>query len=139
MAWRDGAACAGTPIHWWFPDSDGHVPAEAAERCAVCPVRLECHTHALRHEGHGVWAGTSPRDRKRLRRTARITLTPLAFEDRIEQRAADAYRAGAPVEQIARRYSLELRTTYRYLQAGGIAITEPDDWRRQPRRKDTPA
>lgn len=31
-----------------------------------CPVRYECLTHGL-HERHGVWGGTTPQERERLR------------------------------------------------------------------------
>jgi hypothetical protein len=67
----------------WYPES---APAEAARReaagalsvCAVCPVRAECLELALRNwtvGQHGVWGGTVPAERERLRtgRVAQLT------------------------------------------------------------------
>lgn len=82
--WADQAACVGTPMAWWYPiDAHGsarpdHVPAEAAERCATCPVRRECAAHALRSEEWGVWAGTSEEQRRRARRAAGIRIPTAA-------------------------------------------------------------
>lgn len=79
-AWAERSACMNTPLEWWFPTNhtgaalDDHVPPQAAERCSTCIVRAACHTHAVRHEGDGVWAGTSPVERRRLRRALGISL-----------------------------------------------------------------
>lgn len=93
-SWRDFAACRDTPIGWWFPtsgDSDGlPIPPEAAERCAVCPVRSECLDHAIRHERFGVWAGMSMRAIKRLRQAAGI---------RIDERDPFAEAHAAPTQE----------------------------------------
>lgn len=86
MTWRDQAACAGTPIEWWFPsDSNGqampnHVPAQAAERCAACPVRRQCARHALRHEEWGVFAEMSENERRRQRITLGINVSGVPEE-----------------------------------------------------------
>lgn len=39
--------------------------------CDACPVRKACHDYALANEKHGVWAGTTSRDRRRLRAAAK--------------------------------------------------------------------
>lgn len=68
LPWADHGACVDTPTDWWFPESPRLVPEQARAVCAGCPVFADCHAHALRHEAHGVWASTSPRDREGLRR-----------------------------------------------------------------------
>lgn len=60
-------------VLWWPVNEDGkdnnrHVPDEARRICLSCPVRADCYRHAMRHERYGIWAGTSPRDRARIRR-----------------------------------------------------------------------
>lgn len=49
-------------------------PKEAVEVCAGCPVREPCLQWALHHEGEGYQGGTSPAQRKRMRRDLRISL-----------------------------------------------------------------
>lgn len=100
-AWREHAACAGTPEDWWFPRTwdgrylDGVVPADAEARCEICPVHADCFDHALHHEPYGVFAGLSEHRRKQLRRENRIRLVsgpdPIAEE---RARAALAALAG---------------------------------------------
>lgn len=73
-AWRAEAACKGTPPRWWFP-ARGERPERAAlELCAICPVRPACLEHALLHEKFGLWAGTSEKARRRMRRVMGIRL-----------------------------------------------------------------
>ena len=43
----------------------------AREICADCPVQTECLAFALRHDEPGVWAGTTPAQRHRMRRETR--------------------------------------------------------------------
>ena len=70
--WRDQAACIGHPIDWWFPPKGGSTAPEARKAkaiCAECPVRAECLEHAVTTpEMVGIWAGTSERQRRALRR-----------------------------------------------------------------------
>jgi WhiB family redox-sensing transcriptional regulator len=41
--------------------------SRARSICHNCPVRMECLTHALIHpERHGIWAGTTGRERERI-------------------------------------------------------------------------
>ena len=43
--------------------------AEAVALCATCPVRAQCLEYALRNkESHGIWGGTTPEERRRIRR-----------------------------------------------------------------------
>ncbi|MCL4312775.1 MAG: WhiB family transcriptional regulator [Actinobacteria bacterium] len=56
----------------FFP-SDG-VGVEIARRiCADCPVRSQCLEYALIYRiDHGVWGGTSERERRRILRRRRL-------------------------------------------------------------------
>lgn len=58
--------CADKPPSLFFP-SDG-VGVDVARRvCAECPVRQECLEYALANRiDHGVWGGTSERERRRI-------------------------------------------------------------------------
>lgn len=67
--WMDHAACIGTDPELWFPDvSDAEGIAAAAAVCAGCPVADPCLDYALRQQlNHGIFAGTTPVERKVLR------------------------------------------------------------------------
>lgn len=42
--------------------------------CAACPVHQECFEHALEYEDDGWYAGTTPGERRALRRVAKVAL-----------------------------------------------------------------
>lgn len=76
--WMDHGNCKEHPPSTFFP-SDG-VGVEVAKRiCATCPVAAQCLEYALdNHIDHGVWGGTSERQRRRMlkvRRTAPLLIT----------------------------------------------------------------
>ena len=64
--WMLSARCRQLPPGTFFP-SDG-IGVEVAQReCQQCPVRLECLEYALENRiDHGVWGGTSERQRRRI-------------------------------------------------------------------------
>lgn len=69
--WHRWAACAGKGPEPWFPTrGEDARPAKAV--CDACPARVECLSWALEQgdELQGFWAGTSHRERRRLRRLA---------------------------------------------------------------------
>lgn len=71
--WREDAACATVAVDLWFPEaSQSGVAARAKAICATCPVRALCLQEGL-NEIHGVWGGTTPQERKALRRHNRAT------------------------------------------------------------------
>lgn len=54
----------------WFSENP-RLQQRAAELCAACSLLLPCRAYALAaHEKTGVWGGTTPLDRKRIRRKA---------------------------------------------------------------------
>ena len=73
--WADDALCAQTDPDIWFPEIGGHREAAMARRiCRACPVRTECLDYALAGADTwngfttGIWGGTSPAERKQIRR-----------------------------------------------------------------------
>ena len=67
-AWRDEANCLGMDPDLFFPER-GASTREAKEVCRGCTVRSDCLEYALsRGEKFGVWAGTSERERRQMRR-----------------------------------------------------------------------
>lgn len=71
--WTDRAACRGEDPELFYPVSAAG-PAlvqvdEAKTICATCPVTEDCLAWALRAgEPAGVWGGTTPEERRLLRR-----------------------------------------------------------------------
>lgn len=72
MIWHDRAACRGVSSVNWA----GTLTPAAATLCSGCPVRVECLNAALGHESKwdvGVWGGTDPKLRHRIR-TGQVTV-----------------------------------------------------------------
>jgi WhiB family redox-sensing transcriptional regulator len=69
-----GALCAsaGKDPNLWHPDHGNRADAQAAKAvCQRCPAREPCLQWAMdTHESHGIWGGTTPRERTALRRAA---------------------------------------------------------------------
>lgn len=71
--WMADAACIGINPDLFFPER-GHPNnnQEAKAICARCPVRDDCLNYALtEHIVHGIWGGTSEKERRHLRRLRR--------------------------------------------------------------------
>lgn len=67
-AWMADGACNSTDLSLFFPERGDSVTAAKAI-CAACTVRDTCREYALDHGiKHGIWGGTSERDRRRIRR-----------------------------------------------------------------------
>ena len=70
-AWYADALCAqvGGDLH--FPDRGRSAETRAAKRvCSACSVISSCLEYALQRSDDGVWGGTTPRERQRMRRVA---------------------------------------------------------------------
>jgi WhiB family redox-sensing transcriptional regulator len=76
LDWQDGAACIGADADLFFPPrGPKQHPFNTAARdiCRTCPVQVECLEYALvENIQHGVWGGTSERERRRIRRERRL-------------------------------------------------------------------
>ena len=73
--WAEQALCAQADPDAWFPEKGQHALAKTAMRiCRACPVRAQCLDYALSGAdtwggiATGIWGGTTPRQRDRLRR-----------------------------------------------------------------------
>ena len=81
-SWHAAAACNGMGPQEFFPGRG--ESAEVAKRfCDSCTVVTECLDSALAHRDDGVWAGTSGRQRRKIRRlpTRRPDAGPLEHEE----------------------------------------------------------
>ena len=68
--WMAHKACTADQADLFFPARGEMDKVEQAKAiCATCPVKAECLDYAVRnHEHHGIWGGTSGRDRREARR-----------------------------------------------------------------------
>jgi WhiB family transcriptional regulator, redox-sensing transcriptional regulator len=69
VSWREWALCTGHPERdWWFPEDPNDDAAQAVAVCRACPVHAECLNFAITTgQSEGVWGGTTPSERRRLR------------------------------------------------------------------------
>jgi WhiB family redox-sensing transcriptional regulator len=78
-AWMAAGNCRNYPPAVFFP-SDGVGVDRARRICATCPVSATCLEYALENRiDHGVWGGTSERQRRRILKARRL---PLLVGDR---------------------------------------------------------
>lgn len=70
--WMADGKCHELPPSIFFP-SDGVGVEVARKICAECPVKEPCLEYAMYHRvDHGVWGGTSERERRRMARRRRL-------------------------------------------------------------------
>jgi len=72
--WISKAACKDLETKIFFPSQGEVVNRLAVEACDNCPVKAQCLSHALHHEGYGYWGGTTEKERKRIRKQLNIRL-----------------------------------------------------------------
>ena len=73
-------ACSETDPEMWFTEDEKPQYDEInllKRICAGCEVREECLQYALRHSVMGFWAGTTPKERQRMRSRLGIVSTPI--------------------------------------------------------------
>lgn len=80
--WWELGACVGMDPELFHPHDGENAKAEAARAvCAGCPVRNECLDDAVTaNVQYGVWGGTTPRERRRLRKARGLTGVAVAHE-----------------------------------------------------------
>ncbi|NNF56260.1 MAG: WhiB family transcriptional regulator [Acidimicrobiales bacterium] len=66
-SWHASAACNGVGADVFFPGR-GESAEVAMRFCNSCTVVTECLNSALEYRDSGVWAGTSGRQRRKIRR-----------------------------------------------------------------------
>jgi WhiB family redox-sensing transcriptional regulator len=73
-AWMAAGNCRNHPPATFFP-SDGVGVDRARKICATCPSQESCLDYALTNRiDHGVWGGTSERERRRILKRRRLTV-----------------------------------------------------------------
>ena len=71
-SWMAAGLCRDLPPATFFP-SDGVGVDRARRICAQCSVQTTCLEYALSHRiDHGVWGGTSERERRRILRRRKL-------------------------------------------------------------------
>ncbi|GAC1354506.1 MAG: WhiB family transcriptional regulator [Acidimicrobiales bacterium] len=71
--WMNHGNCNEIPPATFFP-SDGVGVDSARKICEDCPMKTPCLEYALVNRiDHGVWGGTSERERRRILRSRRLT------------------------------------------------------------------
>lgn len=77
--WRDQAACltSGLRPDTWHPKPGLRSEVTAAKRvCGICPVTTACLKFAMDNHMHeGVWGGTTPLERRRIRKAEKAPAT----------------------------------------------------------------
>jgi hypothetical protein len=67
--------CVGIDTELFYPENNELTADQRVlfkRMCGDCPVKAMCLEWALCHEREGIWAGTSPHDRRRIRHAQRI-------------------------------------------------------------------
>lgn len=65
IEWQKNALCIYTDPDIFFPEKGIPILKEVKNLCARCPVKDQCLDYALSSdERHGIWGGTSERERK---------------------------------------------------------------------------
>lgn len=62
-------------------ENDTSIYSFARKICSGCQVKQTCLDWAVKHEGYGVWGGTTPRERMLIRRKLNITLEQVLASD----------------------------------------------------------
>ena len=73
FTWQKRANCQGLDTRLFFPSQGEAIDPKLVEACESCPVRQDCLNHALHWEHYGYWGGTSEKERKRLRKSLKIS------------------------------------------------------------------
>lgn len=108
--WMDDAQCRGMDPDLFLPVENLQKPAgarilaDAREVCRRCDVQAECLAFALNGREHGIWAGTTDSQRRRILR-AQNQRGPLPCElvDELERAAKSLTTWRSQREQAARQ------------------------------------
>ncbi len=127
-AWHADAACREHPDVDFFPQR-GESTRPAKDVCAGCLVRSECLESALREE-HGVWGGSSAKERRRMRRQsalapagprAQVASSPAAGAAAATPSSRDASQWPAGPARVADETSRPPRSRSRERKLSGVA------------------
>lgn len=74
------AICAQVPEdEFWFPEVGASTSTMARRVCYECPLYEPCLDYALANDVAGFWAGTTPNERKELRKARRLKAKAVTF------------------------------------------------------------
>jgi hypothetical protein len=77
-AFKNQAACASTDTEMWFTGDDNPTVYENKDllvrTCRSCEAKVECLDYALSVRVRGFWAGTTDKDRQKIR--TRLNIIP---------------------------------------------------------------
>ena len=124
-SWREHAACLDEDPNLFFPDGErGHAPMNqmelAREVCKRCPVRLDCLEGAfVQNITDGMWGGTTPEERRSIKRRGVVTTLTLDDIDRI---VATSRPEPEPVIVVARPLSYEQRMALEQIEPLAEAV-----------------
>lgn len=72
LDWQSRSLCREVDLDLFFPEKDAQRGHHAKVICRRCPVQTECLEYALEHAPeYGIWGGTAPKDRDRIKRERR--------------------------------------------------------------------
>lgn len=74
--------CAQVGGDVWFTEDFGDMKALApslTKICNTCHFKKACLKYAVTHQVDGFWAGTTPSERKRIRKEKGIAIIPYAY------------------------------------------------------------
>jgi WhiB family transcriptional regulator, redox-sensing transcriptional regulator len=136
--WRLDAACRDTDPELFFPEA-GQVPqaAQAKAVCAGCAVRGPCLQAALhgpqaRDDHSGIFAGTTARDRVRLRGRASMAEGTRFVHDRTAAEAALALANQQSIDRAAQQLGVSKQALRRAFDHHGLP--QPQVFQGGPRR-----
>ena len=67
-AFTGSEPCTELGVEWFYPERSAKVARVAVACCARCDVRDVCLAWGVAHETDGVWGGSTPKGRERIRR-----------------------------------------------------------------------
>lgn len=100
----------------YFPGrgDSSHQEREAAAVCSSCRFTTPCLSYAVRHGVEGIWAGTSERDRARMRRELGVRAVEVTIERNTHNGVIDRLTdVGWSAAEIAARTGVTKRTVVR--------------------------
>lgn len=91
-SWMEKGSCRAVSPELFFP-SDGAGVEQAKRICATCSVQSDCLTYALTYRiDHGVWGGTSERQRRRMLRSKKHNMQLLRSSEVAAKETAPDYQ-----------------------------------------------
>ncbi len=76
--------CREIGVELFFPEEEGSgtdIYKFSRKICNNCVVKNECLEWAVRHEAHGMWGGTTPMERRQIRRQRNIIIQEVYVKD----------------------------------------------------------